>query len=605
MLLIILLIFSCSKAWPQTTNKIDSLTLALTQGKNYEEIISTYKKLAYQQSLKQTNEVNQTCDNGIILAVKHADSVSIGVLVGSKGRAQYFMGHYDSAAYYYIRSIKILENKDANKELGETYNDLGRLYRKIKQYQRATESYTLAIDYFKAAKDLPGIAAILNESGVVFEDQNNFKEAINRYDSSLKIQQQLHDEAGIAYALNFIGGAYTSMHDYNQAESYQLKALAIRLKLRDSFALALNYQDISAVYIGKKDFEKAKTYLLKSNELANIISFTGLLSNNYNQLASVEYETGNYKQAYLFYKKHEVLQDSLFKMESIKQINELSAQFETNKKEQKITLLNKQNTIQQLQLAKRNMTIIIIIGLFILFVIITYLFYNRYRLKQSVLLQTAVIQQQDIASKRIIEAEEAERKRIAGDLHDGIGQLFSTVKMNLETLIERYVITSPDAAILAEKTMAMVDESCTEVRSIAHQMMPNALIKSGLVAAIRDFVNKIPTDRLKVTVETKGINEHLDTSVETVLYRVIQESVNNVIKHADATTLDILLLSDAKEITVTIEDNGKGFEKNDQTKFKGIGIKNMTSRVEYLKGSVEISSSPGKGTLVAIYVPLA
>jgi two-component system NarL family sensor kinase len=286
-------------------------------------------------------------------------------------------------------------------------------------------------------------------------------------------------------------------------------------------------------------------------------------------------------------------------------MNTTRVQYETEKKEQQINLLNKQSTIQNLQLAKKNMTIIVIISIFVLFVVITYLFYNRYRLKQVALLQAAIIQQQDISTKRIIEAEEAERKRIAGDLHDGVGQLFSTVKMNLETLIERFLVNQPDANILAEKTMAMVDESCTEVRSIAHQMMPNALIKSGLVSAIRDFVNKIHSDRLKISVETKGINERLESSVETVLYRVIQESVNNVIKHAKATTLDILLLCDDQEITVTIEDNGKGFDTNTQSQFKGIGLKNMTSRVEYLKGTVEIASSPGKGTLVAIYVPLA
>jgi two-component system NarL family sensor kinase len=136
-------------------------------------------------------------------------------------------------------------------------------------------------------------------------------------------------------------------------------------------------------------------------------------------------------------------------------------------------------------------------------------------------------------------------------------------------------------------------------------MMPNALIKSGLVSALRDFINKIPSNKLKISIDTQGINEQLDSTTETVLYRVIQESVNNVIKHADATVLDILLLCDKKEITVSIEDDGRGFDTADKSKFAGIGLKNMISRIEYLKGTVDISSAPGKGTLVAIYIPLA
>jgi signal transduction histidine kinase len=135
-------------------------------------------------------------------------------------------------------------------------------------------------------------------------------------------------------------------------------------------------------------------------------------------------------------------------------------------------------------------------------------------------------------------------------------------------------------------------------------MMPNALIKSGLVSALRDFINKIPSEKLKISLETKGIDKGLESTTETVLYRVIQESVNNVIKHAEATALDILLLCDEKEITVSIEDNGKGFNTGDKGKFSGIGLKNMISRVEFLKGTVDISSSPGKGTLVAIFIPL-
>jgi two-component system NarL family sensor kinase len=247
---------------------------------------------------------------------------------------------------------------------------------------------------------------------------------------------------------------------------------------------------------------------------------------------------------------------------------------------------------------------VVIVSLFIAALLMGGLFYNRHKLKQEARLQAEVIHQQALASKGIIEAEERERKRIAGELHDGVGQLFTTVKMNMEILMERFLVRRPDADVLAEKTMAMVDESCVEVRSIAHQLMPNALIKSGLVTALRDFINKIPSEKLKITIETKGIDKGLENTTETVLYRVIQESVNNVIKHADATALDILLLCDKNEITVSIEDNGKGFNTAGMDKFAGIGLKNMISRVEYLKGSVDISSSPGKGTLVAIFIPL-
>jgi len=105
-------------------------------------------------------------------------------------------------------------------------------------------------------------------------------------------------------------------------------------------------------------------------------------------------------------------------------------------------------------------------------------------------------------------------------------------------------------------------------------------------------------------VYTEGLDERLDSNMETVLYRVIQECVTNAIKHAGATTLDISLIKDKEGISGTIEDNGKGFDTTDKEKFEGIGLKNITTRIEYLKGTVDFDSAPGRGTVVALFVPL-
>lgn len=280
-----------------------------------------------------------------------------------------------------------------------------------------------------------------------------------------------------------------------------------------------------------------------------------------------------------------------------KQLSELNLKFEAE---------HKQKLIQQQQFAnnRRNTTIAVIAVLFARGAILGYQSYSRYRLKQMVLLQSAMLHQLDIATQGIIEAEEKERKRIAADLHDGVGQLFSAVRMNLSSLMDRAVLTNAAEKALAEKTLAMVDESCKGVRTIAQQMMPNILLKTGLAAAIKDFVNKIDSQHLKINMEAYGLEERLDNNVEIVLYRVLQECVNNVIKHARASRLDINLTREGRDISVTIEDNGIGFNAADKMKFAGIGLKNIITRVKYLKGSVDISSDQNKGTLVAIYIPL-
>jgi signal transduction histidine kinase len=206
--------------------------------------------------------------------------------------------------------------------------------------------------------------------------------------------------------------------------------------------------------------------------------------------------------------------------------------------------------------------------------------------------------------KAVIEAEEAERQRIAKDLHDGVGQMMSAAKMNLSAYESNVHFKDEEEKEGFEKIIALVDESCKEVRAVSHNMMPNALLKNSLASAIREFIDKLDQKILQVHLYTEGLEERLDSNVETVLYRVIQECVNNVIKHADANTLDISIIKEANEIIATIEDNGKGFDTTDKEKFDGIGLKNIRTRVEYLKGTVDFDSSPNKGTLVALHVPL-
>ena len=153
------------------------------------------------------------------------------------------------------------------------------------------------------------------------------------------------------------------------------------------------------------------------------------------------------------------------------------------------------------------------------------------------------------------------------------------------------------------KIMALVDDSCKEIRAVSHNMMPNALLKSNLAEALRTFVNQVDHPDLRIDLYTEGLEEKLNNNTETVLYRVIQECMNNVIKHAVATTLDISVIKDIDGISATVEDNGKGFDQAGIQYADGIGVKNIKSRILYLKGSVEFISAPGKGTLVSLHIP--
>jgi two-component system, NarL family, sensor kinase len=278
------------------------------------------------------------------------------------------------------------------------------------------------------------------------------------------------------------------------------------------------------------------------------------------------------------------------------QIAEMQTKYETVKKE-------KQIEDQKYTIAKRNYTIIGIVGLALLLSILAWAIFNRYRLRKKNELQQKLNEQQQKATINILAAEERERKRIASDLHDGVGQLMTAAWLNMQAINEKTKNTDSETAELLDKAMHLVDESCKEVRAVSHNMMPNALLKKGLVNAVKEFLQQINIKSTKINLQTEGLNNSLPNHVETVLYRVIQESVNNVVKHAQATSLDISINQDETGIDVMIEDNGKGFNFSEADKKDGIGLQNIKSRIEYLKGTVEWNTAENKGTLVAIHIP--
>ena len=588
-------LFLAAFVYGQST--VDSLRSVIDSKRPYNDQINASLKLLETFQLKNFDTTLMEGDKALQLARKNTDSVSVAEIKRHIGVASYFKGKYDVAAKNFYESIAILEKANEKKKLAPVYNDLAKLYRKTRDLDRAIQNYNKADAIYRQLNDTAGISMILNESGVVFEYREDYTEAINRYTSSMKLAEAAGDSLSVSYSLSNIAGVYVIQKKYALAEKNLLRALNIRQILKDSFAIALTYSDLGVAMNGKGDYNKAIEYLSLSNQMAEHLKYPELQSNNYSELSAVAQKQGDFQKAFQYFMKRSALRDSLYALEKTRQIEELNTKYETAQREQQIQ--NQQNKIRL-----QNFLFIGIAGLILLAGLLIYSQYKRYRLRKETQLQAEIMRQQEIAVKAVMEAEENERERIAKDLHDGVGQMMSAAKMNLSAFESEIQFSNAEHKESFEKIISLVDESCKEVRTVSHIMMPNALLKSSLGAAIREFVDKLNNKTLKVHVYTEGLDERLDSNVETVLYRVIQECVNNTIKHAGATTLDISLIKDKDGISGTIEDNGKGFDTTDKEKFEGIGLKNITTRIEYLKGTVDFDSAPGRGTVVALHVPL-
>lgn len=578
-------------------NKVDSFIKTSGSINDHSVQLQKYFEFAEKIALLNFDESQRLAEAGLILAMKYKNETYAARFERLKGEALYFKGKYNMAAQEFYKSIKLLEANNEKKPLAETYNALAKLYRKTRDLPQALQNYDKAMSIYKFLKDSAGLSAIYNESGVVFEYGEKYEEAARRYRISLEIDKRRNDLVGVCYALSNLAGVYILQNKFSIAEEYLQQSLTIRKQMNDSFAIALNYSDLASAYISTNELLKTQLYIDSSNCIANRMKYNELISTNYELLGRVAENGGNFKDALNFYKKNTVLKDSLYNLDKEKQIAELNTRYETEKKERTITEQNNRLRIQY----------IIFIAAIVSLLLASLFIYNLYRknkLKREAREREELLIQNEIAAKAVMQAEEAERYRIARDLHDGVGQIMSAAKMNLSAYQSRINFKNEDEKKSFENIITLVDISCKEVRAVSHKMMPIALTDKKLDTAVQDFIDKLDKDSLKIHFYSEGFEESIPAEVETVLYRIIQECVHNVIKHSEADQLDISLLREKNELTATIEDNGKGFVCEGENSKKGIGLKNIKSRVAFINGEAEFTSAPGKGTLVAIHVPL-
>ncbi|HWB25528.1 MAG TPA: sensor histidine kinase [Chitinophagaceae bacterium] len=575
---------------------IDSLEALLQKSIGDSAGISIYKQLSETMAFKDFDSNLFYGQKGLALAVKKNDAQKKGAFYDNIGAAFYFNGAYDSAASYYFKAINVLQSAGDIATLGATYNNVAKLYRKTGEYVRALNFYNKAITIFQSLHDDNNLASIYNECGVVYEYQKNYDDALLYYNKSLGLKQKIKDSIGISYALSFIAGVYNEQGNFEKAENFAIKSLRIRQRANDSFAVALSHSDLGDIYQAEGAYDKAsENYLASNSYIGNMIP--DMRASNLQQLSNIAYRQKDYKKAFDYYSEGTALRDSIYKLASAKQVEELSTKYETA--EGKRTIEE-----QKFEITKRNYFIAGISVLLVLAGMLGYSWYRRYRLHQQARLHAEILKQQEIATKAVISAEEAERKRIAAELHDGVGQMMVAAKMNLSSIENDIPFTTAEQKNKFAKVASLIDDSCREVRTVSRNMMPDALLKHGLAHATGEFIDKIDSKLICINFHSEGLNTRIDGNIETVLYRVIQECVNNVMRHSGAKRLDISLIKDEEGIKATIEDNGKGFNTRDKGNFDGIGLKNIQSRINYLKGTVEWDSTPGNGTLVAIYVPV-
>jgi two-component system, NarL family, sensor kinase len=594
------------------SNKFDSALYYFEESKKlseklrYQEGVLNYY-LNVKDPLVQKGEIEKfikASKLGFELAKKLGDENRQAIFYQNTGSGYYYLAKLDSCIDYYKKAEIIFEKNKNSTELVKHYGNASAVYGESKLFAKSLEYG------FKALKlqeqgfgNKDDLSYVYSSIYVTYLDLKLIDSAIIYANKTL---QQCRVDKNKALEHMTLGNMMNIKVD--QGKYQELFPLLERLKeiskeIDNPENNANLYMRTSMAYYYNGESKMAEEYAFKVLKIVEANKLSNVTKNAYILLNVIEASLGNYALADLYGSKRDSMNDLAINEVTAKNIQELEKKYETQKKETEIVKLNASNkqksTLNQIVISSA-------VGL----ILFSLLGYRNFKNKQKVSSQQQEIQQQKItelekdkqlsAIDAMLKGQEDERSRIAKDLHDGLGGMLSGTKLSFINMKENLVLT-PENATLFDKSISMLDNTIADLRKVAHNLMPEALVKFGLDEAVKDFCSSIQSSsNLKVVYQQVGEKRKLTNTAEVFTYRIIQELVNNAIKHAAATQIIVQLNVNTHKLSITVEDDGKGFDVNSIANSKSAGMDNIKYRVQYFNGTLDIVTAPGKGTSVNI-----
>jgi signal transduction histidine kinase len=513
------------------------------------------------------------------------------------GSIKYETGEYDKCIDYFLEAQKIFDNPEIlkdkkvttrilDKRKSDLYFNMSIVFSTIKNLPKANEYIDKALAIGNKYNNQTVIAFYTQQKADNFTEAGNIEKALKIRLKHLPILEKSKIERSYLFGYyHNIAQEYLLLKKVDNSKIFAQKSFDIAKEINSSSGIAVSSLLVANIALQEKKYSEVEKFLNESEAYYLQTENPTEKRDYFKVLHQFLYETKKYKQAYEFFKQYADVNDEIITSEQAKQFSEREARYQSEKKDKNILILEK----KQIQ---SKIFIYSLIGVSIGLLLFSYLLYRNYKARKKITEQKIKQLQQEKqidAAQNLIQGEEAERTRLARDLHDGLGGMLSGVKFQLNS-VKGNVILSEENANAFTKSISQLDSAIAEMRRVAHNMMPEALIKFGLDDTLKNYCNSVSENSgLEIIYQSFGLKERVNQTVEIVLYRIVQELLNNTIKHADATQIHVQLSKNNNTISLTVEDNGKGFDVNSQKK-GGIGLGSIQHRVDYLQGKLDITS---------------
>lgn len=637
-ILFCLLFFDCYAQ----NSKVDSLSLLLITTTDEYEIAKINLELSKQfeaidlQKGKEYAKKAELFNNNDSLKAEASNQL---------GRFYFFMAKLDSAAYYFTRAKELLNDLNDNQRVAIINISLGAVQLRQGDYNATIKTLTESAAYFEEAGDKTNAAKCYSNISTALAELNNYSDAIEYNERALEIFEQQNMSQFQLITLPNLAAQNFKNGDTLKAIDYNLEAEKLAIEMGNKRSLSIIYNNLGSIFLDS-DPNKAIDYLEKTIQLKNELNLKSGLEVALGNLGYLRMKEGDYNSAIAFYKqvesivngkqlvltynqlrdcfssinqtaialeyseKAQHLNDSLLNAENQKIFTEIQTKYETEKKEKEIFELQTKNLEVEFKKNRNRNLLFIVLGILTATIFIVYILLKSSKRKRIVAEQNLKIKQQEITQllktqelngiDAIITAQEEERSRIADDLHDNLGSKIATLKLYIEELKSS---NSNGKEVLIEKLKSLSDETYKEVRKIAHNKNFGALINQGVIPSIKNIAREISiTEKLQIEVININVEKRIKNNIEIQVFRIVQELLTNIIKHAEATEATIQFSEDENLLNIMVEDNGKGFNLSEVK--PGLGLTNIEKRIENIDGNLVIDTTPGNGTTVILNIPL-
>jgi len=550
----------------------------------------------------------------------------------------------DSALYMYDESLKLASiNKDDN-AIAAAFNNIGLIHWNNENYNEALDYYVKGLKIFETLNDARGQSSCLNNMALILAKLQRYKEAIYYNRQAIVLREKINDTYGLGASYTNISKDYSCIKQNDSAKYYLRKAIAIKKDIKDKRGLAIAYNNMGLILESEKKSDSAIYYLDEANTIYKTINAQKLRGENiialgklylnaknftkaiscylegyeliseddldtklrvYNRLGDAYFLSNDYKNATRFYQSSLLLQDTIIKRDMQVKTQEIFEKYNSAEKEKEILKQRAELAEQDLTIQKRNYQLFGVFGFALVLGLMGYLFYNQQKLKNQQLIKENELKDALLKIETQNRLQE-QRLRISRDLHDNIGSQLTFIISSLDNLQYGYKIEDNSLKNRLESISKFTASTITDLRDTIWAMNKDEITFDDLKARIANYIEKAQnaTDNMEFKLVFPENTKHLRSfsSVEGInIYRIIQEAINNSLKHAEAKTIEVTFKEVENVIELVVSDDGKGFDSN--ISHSGNGLNNIKSRVVDLKGIFNMDSRE-TGTKLIVKFPL-